>query len=122
MSTGQHDLTQSAPLFEQALKLEPGNVEGLWYGGLAALQNGDYATAYAHWLTWHDQDLTDDTSAIVGQHLPERAARHGQTLPPKATAAPNEDRTRETAVPGAALQLVAHVTTHATTKAQNNSK
>src|SRR3546814_2186103 len=29
MSTGQHDLTQSAPLFEQALKLEPGNVEGL---------------------------------------------------------------------------------------------
>src|SRR3546814_4222709 len=109
MSTGQHDLTQSAPLFEQALKLEPGNVEGLWYGGLAALQNGEYATAYAHWLKLRDQDLPDDISAIVEQHLPELAAKAGQTLPPKATAAQNEDRTGAAAVPGADLPLVVHV-------------
>src|SRR3546814_17364962 len=105
MSTGQHDLTQSAPLFEQALELEPGNVECVWYGGLAALQNGDYATAYAHWLKLRDQDLPDDISAIVEQHLPELADKAGQTLPPKAPAAQNEDRTGQAAVPGAVLQL-----------------
>src|SRR3546814_6904858 len=48
---------------------------------------------YAHWLKLRDQDLPDDISAIVEQHLPELAAKAGQTLPPKATAAQNEDRT-----------------------------
>src|SRR3546814_16741078 len=119
MSTGQHDLTQSAPLFEQALKLEPGNVEGLWYGGLAALQNGDYATAYAHWLKLRDQDLPDDISAIVEKHLPELAAKDGQTLAPKATAAHTEDRTAEAAAPGHDLQLVGPVRISAAPKEQN---
>src|SRR3546814_6630936 len=98
--------------------LEPGNVGGLWFGGLDALQNGDYATAYAHWLKLRDQDLPDDISAIVEQHLPELAAKAGQTLPPKATAAQNEDRTGEAAVPGDDLQLVVHVSISDALKAQ----
>lgn len=118
MSTAQHDLTQSASLFEQALKLEPGNVEGLWYGGLAALQNGDYATAYAHWLKLRDQDLPDDISAVVEQHLPELAAKAGQTLPPKAAVAVSDGQPTAPAASGGGPQLVVNVSVSDVLKTQ----
>lgn len=125
MSTEQHDLTQSGSLFEQALKLDPGNAEGLWYGGLAALQNGDYATAYAHWLKLRDQDLPDDISAVVEQHLPELAAKAGEKLPPPTAAvsasapapAPAGKGTDAIAA-GDGPQLVVHVSISDALKAQ----
>lgn len=118
MATTQHDLTQSGPLFEQALKLDPGNVEGLWYGGLAALQNGDYATAYAHWLKLREQDLPDDISAVLEQHLPELATKAGQTLPPKVARASAVSPPTATATSGDGPQLVVHVSLSDALKAQ----
>ncbi|HET8882143.1 MAG TPA: c-type cytochrome biogenesis protein CcmI [Solimonas sp.] len=84
MASGQHDLRASRPLFEQALALEPGNTEALWYGGLAAMQTGDDSAAYAYWLKLRDQDLPDDIRAVLEQHLPDMAAKAGKTLPPAA--------------------------------------
>jgi cytochrome c-type biogenesis protein CcmH len=84
MASEQHDLRASRPLFEQALALEPDNTEALWYGGLAAMQTGDDSAAYAYWLKLRGQDLPDDIRAVLEQHLPEMAAKAGQTLPPPA--------------------------------------
>ncbi|NKF21672.1 c-type cytochrome biogenesis protein CcmI [Solimonas marina] len=89
MADGNRDLSKGRPLFEQALKLEPGNAEALWYGGLAALQDGDFKTTYAHWLKLRDdRSLPDDVRAILDQHLPELATKAGETLPAAADASP----------------------------------
>ena len=81
------DLRRSRPLFEQALRLDPGNAEALWYGGLAALQDGDAKAAYADWLKLRDQDLPDDVARVIDEQLPALAEKAGETLPPKAAPA-----------------------------------
>jgi cytochrome c-type biogenesis protein CcmH len=83
MASEDRDLTGVRPLFEQALRLDPGNAEALWYGGLAALQMNDDGAAYGYWLKLRDQaqDLPDDVRAVLDQHLPELARKAGRTLP-----------------------------------------
>ncbi|WP_020649828.1 c-type cytochrome biogenesis protein CcmI [Solimonas variicoloris] len=89
MANPQRDLRPARPLFEQALTLDPGNVEALWYAGLAALQADDAAAAYAHWLKLRELSPPEDLAAILDQQLPALAAKTGQTLPPKPAAAPS---------------------------------
>jgi cytochrome c-type biogenesis protein CcmH len=87
LASPERDLRASRPLFEQALTLDPGNAEALWYGGLAALQSGDMATAYRHWLALRDQDLPEDIADVLEQQLPLLAVQAGAKLPPKRAAA-----------------------------------
>ncbi|NGY05422.1 c-type cytochrome biogenesis protein CcmI [Solimonas terrae] len=113
MASDGHDLKPGRALFEQALTLEPGNAEALWYGGLAALQSGDYGAAYAEWLKLRGQDLPDDIREVLEQHLPELAAKAGQTLPPATALA--------AAAPAAAangVSLIVHVRISDALKAQ----
>lgn len=84
LASADRSLAVGRPLFEQALTLDPGNAEALWYAGLAALQAGDYASAYAHWLRLRDQPLPDDIAAVLDQRLPELANKTSQLLPAKA--------------------------------------
>lgn len=109
MASDGHDLKPGRALFEQALTLEPGNAEALWYGGLAALQSGDYGAAYAEWLKLRGQDLPDDIREVLEQHLPELAAKAGQTLPPATALA---------AAAANAVSLIVHVRISDALKAQ----
>lgn len=86
MADAQRNLLPVRPLFEQALKLEPDNSKGLFYGGLAAMQAGDAQTAYQRWLKLREQPLPEGVAAALDQQLPELARRAGQTLPAKAPA------------------------------------
>ncbi|WP_028081514.1 c-type cytochrome biogenesis protein CcmI [Solimonas soli] len=88
LASPERDLRPSRALFEQALQLDPGHAEALWYAGLAALQAGDAATAYRHWLALRDQELPEDVSAVLEQQLPQLAQKAGQTLPPKKAGPP----------------------------------
>lgn len=102
MADGNRDLSKSRLLFEQALTLAPGNADALWYGGLAALQAGDFKAAYEHWLKLRDdQRLPDDVRAVLDQHLPELAQKAGRTLP-AAAAAPAPTAPSDTATPSTA--------------------
>lgn len=75
-------------LFERALQLAPEHPKALWYGGAAALQAGDDATALARWSALRRQQLPAEITALLDQELPQLAARSGQTwTPPPAAGA-----------------------------------
>lgn len=42
-------MDKALPVFEQVLKMDPHNVQALWYGGLGALQRGDRTLAIQRW-------------------------------------------------------------------------
>ena len=46
---------KAAPIFENVLKMDPRNVQALWYGGLGALQRGDKSLAIQRWQAILDQ-------------------------------------------------------------------
>jgi len=50
LRAGGNITPEAAKLFEQALRLEPGNPKALLYGGFAAAARGDVATARNRWL------------------------------------------------------------------------
>ncbi|MGQ0585586.1 MAG: c-type cytochrome biogenesis protein CcmI [Gammaproteobacteria bacterium] len=76
-----------AERFEQALALAPGHPQALWYGGIAALQAGDAATAVARWERLRQQDLPADMRSMIDHSLAQLRERSGiRTPPPVATA------------------------------------
>ena len=67
-----------AQLFDRALAVDPDFGKALWYGGLAAAQAGDAATARARWsklLT--EQDLPPQMRESLQNHLQELEAAAG---------------------------------------------
>jgi cytochrome c-type biogenesis protein CcmH len=53
-------MDKALPVFEQVLKVDPRNVQALWYGGLGALQRGDKALAVSRWNAVLVQDPPPD--------------------------------------------------------------
>jgi cytochrome c-type biogenesis protein CcmH len=72
---GRSTRGRPAELFNKALKIAPANGRALWYGGLAALQEGDLRTAYARWTALSQQDLPDQLRDALTQRLAEMSAQ-----------------------------------------------
>ena len=70
-------MTKAAPLFEQVLKLDPRNAEGLWYGGLIALARGDKSLAIQRWQTL----LTENPPENFRKLIVTRIQAAGGTIP-----------------------------------------
>ncbi len=84
----QQNLVPQRALFERALQLQPAHPKALWYAGVAALQSGDAAAAFAHWSALRQQQLPAEIGELLDQQLPQLAARSGQQwTPAQATAA-----------------------------------
>jgi cytochrome c-type biogenesis protein CcmH len=62
-------MQKAAPLFEKVLQIDPNNTQALWYGGLAALNNGDKKLAVQRWRLLLAQNLSPDNQAIVKQSI-----------------------------------------------------
>ncbi|MDE2196463.1 MAG: c-type cytochrome biogenesis protein CcmI [Gammaproteobacteria bacterium] len=62
-------MTKAAPLFEQVLKLQPGNAEGLWYGGLIAYARGDKSLAVQRWQALLTQNPPENFRALIIAHI-----------------------------------------------------
>ena len=78
-----------AERFNQALALAPAHPQALWYGGIAALQAGDAATAIARWAQLRQQDLPEDMRSMIDHSLAQLRERTGIKVPePVAAAAP----------------------------------
>jgi cytochrome c-type biogenesis protein CcmH len=79
---------QAAPLFEQALELDPDNARALWYGGIIAFRRGDLALAQQRWVELQNHDLPPDLRQVVAERLAEiERAQGGSPSAPAATAA-----------------------------------
>lgn len=85
----QQNLAPQRALFERALQLVPAHPKALWYAGVAALQAGDDAAAFAHWSALRQQQLPAEIGELLDQQLPQLAARSSQqwTPPPAAVGA-----------------------------------
>jgi cytochrome c-type biogenesis protein CcmH len=67
-----------ARLLEQALVIDPGHPKSLWYGGLAAYENDDYALAVERWQKLMVQLPADsDNARQLQQYLARAQARLG---------------------------------------------
>lgn len=78
LADGDKLTTQAAPLFERVLTLDPQNPKGLWYGGLAAQERGEAATAAQRFRLLLDQDPPPELRAIIEERLvEERLAQAG---------------------------------------------
>jgi len=62
---------RAADLFEEALKLDPGNPKALWYGGMAAAVNGKPELARERWLKLLGQELPADIKTMLAQRIKE---------------------------------------------------
>lgn len=58
-------------LFDAALAIAPNNGKALWYAGMAAAQDGDPATAKAHWVELSRQDLPAELRGVLDERLGE---------------------------------------------------
>ena len=76
-------MTRAAPLFEQVLKLDPRNAEGLWYGGLIAFARGDKPLAIQRWQTL----LTENPPENFRKLIVARIQAAGGTIPAAAVPA-----------------------------------
>lgn len=70
-----------AERFAQALALAPAHPQALWYGGIAALQSGDAATAIARWAQLREQDLPEDMRSMIDHSLAQLRERTGIEVP-----------------------------------------
>jgi cytochrome c-type biogenesis protein CcmH len=62
---------KAAELFEEALRIDPANPKGLWYGGMAAAINGKLEVARERWLKLLGQELPADIKAMLAQRIKE---------------------------------------------------
>lgn len=73
---------KALPVFEQVLKVDPHNVQALWYGGLGALQRGDKTLAVSRWNAILAQDPPPDYRRYIEKAITDAGGV------PAATAAP----------------------------------
>ncbi len=99
-----------AQLFDAALRIAPDYNKALWYGGLAAMQGNDPATAKARLGTLAKQDLPAEIRDAVKGRLDELAQVSGQAAAMTASAPRAAASTAETpAADGAAIKLAVTV-------------
>lgn len=77
---------EAGTVIETALKLDPQNPKGLWYGGLVALRKDDVATARDRWAALSAQNPPEEIKTILDQRIAEMDQRLGR--PVQAPAAP----------------------------------
>lgn len=87
-------MDKALPVFEQALKMDPHNVQALWYGGLGALQRGDRALAIQRW------------NAVLAQNPP---ADYRRVIEKAIVAAGGTPGTAESVAGGAGPIIAVHV-------------
>ncbi|HEY3645952.1 MAG TPA: c-type cytochrome biogenesis protein CcmI [Gammaproteobacteria bacterium] len=58
-------MDKALPVFEQVLKMDPHNVQALWYGGLGALQRGDRSLAVQRWNAVLAQDPPAEYRRVI---------------------------------------------------------
>jgi cytochrome c-type biogenesis protein CcmH len=58
-------MDKALPVFEQVLKMDPHNVQALWYGGLGALQRGDRSLAIQRWNAVLAQNPPADYRRVI---------------------------------------------------------
>lgn len=75
-------MVRAAPLFEQVLKLDPTNADGLWYGGLIAFAAGDKTLAVERWRTLLGENPPTKFRALIVSHI---QAAGGQIQNPTVT-------------------------------------
>lgn len=79
---------QAAPLFEQALAVDPDNARALWYGGIIAFRRGDLALARQRWVELQNHELPPDLQQVVAERLAEIDRAQGGATAAAAAAAP----------------------------------
>ncbi len=79
-------MQKAAPLFEQVLKIDPNNEQGLWYGGLAASIRGDNKLAVQRWQTLLGENLSPQYQKQVIQYIEEAGGQAIAAPPITATA------------------------------------
>ncbi|MDR3416791.1 MAG: c-type cytochrome biogenesis protein CcmI [Nevskia sp.] len=101
-----------AQLFEKALAVAPDYGKALWYGGMAAAQSGDLATARSRWTRLSAQtDLPAQVRQALASQLKELDQASGGAPGPLASAGPAaaeagaEGQGAEAGGPGTTLDL-----------------
>jgi cytochrome c-type biogenesis protein CcmH len=62
-------MDKALPIFEKTLRLDPSNVQALWYGGLGALQRGDKALAVQRWQAILAQDPPEEYRQTIAKAI-----------------------------------------------------
>jgi cytochrome c-type biogenesis protein CcmH len=75
---------EAGTIIEAALKLDPQNPKGLWYGGLVALRKDDVATARDRWAALSAQNPPEEIKTILDQRIAEMDQRLGRPVQPPA--------------------------------------
>lgn len=65
----QHPTAQERAIFAAVLKADPGNIRGLWYGGLLAQANGQHALAVQRWRHLLAQSIPAPMAQLVRSRL-----------------------------------------------------
>ncbi|TDU31986.1 cytochrome c-type biogenesis protein CcmH [Panacagrimonas perspica] len=94
-------------LFEAALAIAPTNGKALWYAGMAAMQDGDSATAKARWAELSKQDLPTELRTVLDERLVELGvAPTAETAVPSTPSPPPDAAESKSPAPSADALLV----------------
>ncbi|MBS0374959.1 MAG: hypothetical protein JSR73_10270 [Proteobacteria bacterium] len=74
---------RAGELFEEALKLDPGNPKALFYGGAAAAAHGNLTLARERWATLLHQELPAEVKSMIAQNVQEADRELGRAPDPE---------------------------------------
>ncbi len=69
---------ETGALFERALAMDPGDRKALWYGGLAAFENGRPGIARSRWQRLLEQGPTAEVAAVLREQIAAAEAMLGE--------------------------------------------
>jgi cytochrome c-type biogenesis protein CcmH len=73
---------RAGALFEESLRDDPANPKGLWYGGLAVLQKGDFALARERFARLLKLGPPAEVAHVLAQRIEQLDARLGRAADP----------------------------------------
>jgi cytochrome c-type biogenesis protein CcmH len=81
LRAGGNITPEAAKLFEQALRLEPGNPKALLYGGFAAAARGDVAAARNRWLALKEMHPPAQIEQLLDARIAELGTAEAGNTP-----------------------------------------
>jgi cytochrome c-type biogenesis protein CcmH len=76
-------LGKAGEIIEAALRLDPKNQKGLWYGGMAEAGKGNYSVAHDRWMALIAQDLPPQIRPMLADRIRELDKAMGRKSDPE---------------------------------------